>query len=127
MIILNLIVSAKEEIDDIVNSILKSKFALDVVVGDAINSYHLDSLGIKVHSVVYNIQFATKSLLFEEIEASIKKEFPGTDFYIYANPIVHINAPFYDNIKNQVTGVNFTDKEKEEIIFAKQNVKLKRI
>lgn len=79
MIILT-IVSAKEEIDDIVNSILKSKFALDVVVGDAINSYHLDSLGIKVHSVVYTIQFATKSLLFEEIEASIKKEFPGYRF-----------------------------------------------
>lgn len=120
MIILNLIVFAKEDIDDIVNSILKNKFALHISVGNAIDSYHLDSLGIKMHSVVYTIQFATKSLLFEEIEASLKKEFPGTTFYIFANPIVYINAPFYDNIKNRVTGVSFTDKEKEEIIFTKQ-------
>lgn len=120
MIILNLIVFTKEEIHDIVNSILKNKFALHVGVGDAIDSYHLSSLGIKRHSVVYTIQFATKSLLFEEIEASLKKEFPGTNFYIFANPIVHINAPFYDHIKNRVTGVNFTNKEKDEIIFTKQ-------
>ncbi|MGZ8538343.1 MAG: hypothetical protein ACXWV9_08790 [Flavisolibacter sp.] len=123
MIILNLIVSAKEEIDDIVNSILKNKFALDVVVGDAIDSYHFNSLGVKMHSVVYTIQFATKSLLFEEIEASLKNEFPGTNFYIFANPIVHINAPFYDKIKDRVTGVNFTDKEKEETKFTKQCTK----
>ena len=113
MIILNLIVSAKEKIDDIVNSILKNKFALDVVVGEAIDSYHLNSLGVKMHSVVYTIQFATKSLLFGEIEASLNKQFPDTNFCIFANPIVYINAPFYDNIKNLVTGVNFRDKEKE--------------
>lgn len=120
MIILNVIISAKEQIDAIVNSVLKNKFALHVVVGGGVDSYLLTPLGIKMHSVVYTIQFATKSLLFEQIEASLKKEFPGTDFYLFANPIVHINAPFYDNIKNRVTGVSFTDKEKEEIIFTKQ-------
>ena len=116
MIILNLIVSAKEQIDAIVNCLLKNKFALHVVVGDAIDSYPLNSSGIKMHSVVYTIQFATKSLLFSEIEASLKKEFPDIDFYSYAAPIVHINTAFYDKIKNRVTGLNFLDKEKEEII-----------
>ncbi len=106
MITLNLVIFEKENIDDIVNSILKNKFALQLMVGDALDSYHLDPLGIKIHSVSYTIQFATKSLLFEEIEASLKKEFPGTNFYIFANPIIHMNEPFYNSIKNLVTGVD---------------------
>lgn len=111
MIVFNLIVYSKDQIDEIVSSILKNKFALQVVVIDALDSYHLDSQNQKTHSQVYNIQFVTKSLLFKEIEATLDKEFPGTNFQLFANLILHINAPLYDNILNRVTGVSTKNKD----------------
>lgn len=111
MIVFNLIVFSKDQIDDIVNCILNNKFALQVVVIDGLDSYHLDSQNLKIHSPVYNIQFVTKSLLFKEIESTLNNEFPGTNFQLFANLILHINAPLYDNIINLVTGVSTKDKD----------------
>ena len=113
MIMFNLIISNKEKADAVVDSILKNRFALNVVVGHAVDSYHLNPAHIKVHAEVYTIRFATKSVLFNEIEASLKNEFPDVDFYMMANPIVHITAHFYDKIKNDVTGLNLFEKEAE--------------
>lgn len=113
MIILNLIVSSKEQIDAIVNSILKNNFAIHVVVGNALDSYHLNSSCIKEHAVAYPIQFVTKSMLFSEIEASLKKEFPQTYFYIGATPIAHIAINLHDKIKKRVIGLNLIEKETE--------------
>lgn len=107
-------VSNREQTDAVVNTILKNRFALNVVVGQAVDFYHLNSSDIKVHSLVYPIQFLTKSLLFDEIEASLKKEFPDMDFYTYATPIVHIAKHFHDEIKNRVTGLILFDKEEIE-------------
>ena len=116
MIILNLIIPAKEQVDAVVDSILKNKFALKVVVGHAMNSFHLNASHMKVHAEVYTIRFATKSSLFNEIEASLKKEFPNVDLYMMANPIVHISTHMHDQIKNDVTGLNFNADEKEKIV-----------
>jgi uncharacterized protein involved in tolerance to divalent cations len=113
MIIFNLIIATKEKADAVVDSILKNRFALNVVVGHAVDSYHLNSSHIKVHAEVYTIRFATKSVLFSEIEARLKKEFPDVDFYMMAYPIVHITAHFYDRIKNDVIGSNLIEVETE--------------
>ncbi len=106
-------VSNKEEADAVVNTILKNRFAINVVVGHAVDSYHLNSSDIKVHAEVYTIRFATKSLLFTEIEASLRKDFPDIGFHIYATPIVHIATPIYNEIKSKVTGSNLIEEETE--------------
>ena len=63
--------------------------------------------------MTYPIQFVTKSMLFSEIETTLRNEFPGIDFHIYATPVVHIARHSYDEIKNRVTGLNLI-KEKIE-------------
>ncbi len=66
-----------------------------------------------MHTEVYVIQFVTKSMLFNEIEASLKKEFPQTDFYICATPVVHMAINLYDKIKKRVIGINSMEEEPE--------------
>ena len=48
-------------------------------------------------------------MLFNEIEASLKKEFSQIDFYIIATPIVHIAINLHDKIKKKVIGMNKTE------------------
>ena len=106
MIIFNLIIPNKEQADAVVDSILKNRFAINVLVDCGVNSYHVNSSNVKVIAEVYTIRFASKSLLFKEIEESLKSEFPDVDFFMMANPIVHISAQFYNKIKSDVTGIN---------------------
>lgn len=106
MIIFNLIIPNKEQADAVVDSILKNRFAISVLVDCCVNSYHVNSSNVKVITQVYTIRFASKSLLFKEIEESLKSEFPDVDFFMMANPIVHISAQFYNKIKSDVTGIN---------------------
>ena len=113
MIIIKLLVAGKEQGDAVANIILKNKFTLDVF-GNALDSYHLNSSHIKVHTEVYFIQFVTKSMLFGEIEECLKKEFPGMDFYICATPIVHMAIALHHKIKNRVTGLSLTEEETED-------------
>ncbi|MBY0477700.1 MAG: hypothetical protein K2Q24_08625 [Chitinophagaceae bacterium] len=113
MIIVKLVVAGKEQGDAVANIILKNKFTLDVF-GNALDSYHLNSSQIKVHTEVYFIQFVTKSMLFDEIEESLKKEFPGMDFYICATPIVHMAITLHHKIKKRVTGLSLTEEETED-------------
>ena len=111
MIIFNLSVSGTEQIDAIINSILKNKFALHVVAGNTVNSYHLNSFCIKVPVLTYPIQFVTKSLLFSEIETTLRNDFPGINFHMYATPVVHIAGHSYDEIKTKVTGLNLIEEK----------------
>ena len=113
MIIVKLLVGDKELGDVVANSILKNKFTLNVF-GSSFDSYHLGSVNVKEHSEVYVIQFVTKSLLFNEIEASLKKEFPKTDFYICATPIVHMAINLHDKIRKRVIGANLIKEEAED-------------
>ncbi len=106
MIIFNLSVSSTAQIDAIINSILKNRFAIHVVVGNTVNYYHLNSFCIKVHALSYPIQFVTKSLLFSEIETTLRNEFPDVDFHMYATPVIHIAGHSYDEIRTTVTGLN---------------------
>lgn len=112
MIIIKLVVAGKEQGDAVANIILKNKFTLDVF-GSALDSYHLNSSQIKVHTEVYFIQFVTKSMLFNEIEETLKKEFPGMNFYICATPIVHMAINLHDKIKKRVIGINIVEEETE--------------
>ncbi|MBX9785558.1 MAG: hypothetical protein K2X48_19930 [Chitinophagaceae bacterium] len=113
MIILNLIIADKEQVDAVVSSILKNKFSLNVAVGSALDLFYLNDLPVKTHSLAYPIHFVTKSILFGKIEEAIKKEFPALVFFIYAAPTVHINTIFYDEIKKNVTGISLIDEETE--------------
>ncbi len=110
MIIVKLLVDDKEQGDAVANSILKNKFTLNVF-GSSFDSYHLSSINVKEHSEGYVIQFVTKSLLFNEIEASLKKEFPQTEFYICATPIVHMAINLHDKIKERVIGIKLMEDE----------------
>ena len=91
-------------------SILKNKFTLNVF-SSSFDSYHLNSVSAIEHTKVYVIQFVTKSLLFNEIEESLKKEFPQTDFYICATPIVHMAIKLHDKIKQEVIGIKLMENE----------------
>lgn len=113
MIIIKLLVGNKEQGDAVANSILKNKFTLNVF-GSSFDSYHLNSLSVKEHSAVYVIQFVTKSLLFNEIELSLKKEFPQTDFYVCATPIVHMAINLHDKIKERVIGIKLMENESND-------------
>ena len=112
MVIVKLAVGNKEEGDVVVNSLLKNKFTLNVFAS-AFDSYHLNSANTTVHTQVYVIQFLTKSLLYSEIEASLKKEFPQTDFYMCATPIVHIAVNLHEKIKNRVIKIHEIDEDAE--------------
>ncbi len=113
MVIVNLLVGDKEQGDDVANSILKNKFALNVF-SSSFDSYHLSSVNVKEHSQVFVIQFVTKSLLLNEIEESLKKEFPQTDFHICATPVVHMAINLYDKIRKRVIGVSLIKEETED-------------
>ncbi len=113
MIIIKLLVFNKEEADAVSNSVLKNKFALNVF-GSDFDSCHLSSAQTAIHSKVYVIQFVTKSMLFSKIEESLKNEFPQTDFYIVATPIVHIAINLHDKIKKRVIGFSLIDIETED-------------
>lgn len=113
MIIVKLLVGDKEQGDAVANSILKNKFTLNVF-GSFFDSYHLNSVNSIEHTKVYVIQFVTKSLLFNEIEESLKKEFPQTDFYICATPIVHMAINLHNKIKERVIGIKLMEKESND-------------
>ena len=112
MIIVKLLVSGKEQGSLVADSILKNKFTLNVF-GSCFDSFHLSSSNTKEQTEVYVIQFVTKSLLFNEIEETLKNEFPKTDFYICATPIVHMAVNLHDKIRERVIGANLIKEQTE--------------
>ena len=112
MIIVKLLVASKEQGNLVATSILKDKFTLNVF-GSSFDSFHLTSSNTKEQTEVYVIQFVTKSLLFNEIEESLKKEFPQTDFYICATPVVHMAINLHDKIRERVIGATLSKEETE--------------
>lgn len=110
MIIVNLLVANKVQGDAVTDVVLKNKFSLNVF-GNDYDSYHMNSGGIIVHTKTYVIQFVTKSMLFSEIEASLRGEFPETDFYICATPIVHMVINLHDKIKQRVIGLKLIEEK----------------
>ncbi len=113
MIIVKLLVGDKKLGDTVANCILKNKFTLNVF-GSGFDSYHINSSHTKQHTEVYVIQFVTKSILFNEIEGSLKKEFPQTDFSICATPLVHIAFNLHDKISKKVIGTSMVKEESED-------------
>ncbi|MBK8610039.1 MAG: hypothetical protein IPL84_08825 [Chitinophagaceae bacterium] len=95
------------------DTILKNKFTLNVF-GSVFDSYHINASLTKEHTEVYVIQFITKSMLFNEIEESLKNEFPQTDFSICATPLVHIAFNLHDKISKRVNGTNLVKEETED-------------
>lgn len=114
MVLLNLITSNKEQLDLIIGIILTHKFATSVIVGSPEQAFYLSPEGIQEQSLVYRLQFATKSLLFSEIENLLAKEFPNKEFYMYATPIVQTTNRFFDRLKNSVKALNIFPGKKLE-------------
>ncbi len=114
MVLLNLITSNKEQLDAIISIILTHKFATNVIVGIPEQASYLNSEGIQEQTAVYKLQFATKSLLFSEIEGLLAKEFPNKEFYMYATPIVQTTNRFFDRLKNSVKALNIFPGKKSE-------------
>lgn len=114
MVLLNLITSNKEQLEAIVAIILTHKFATSVIVGNPDQAFYLNPEGVIEYSAAYKLQFATKSLLFSEIEALLAKEFPNKEFYMYATPIVQTTNRFFDRLKNSVKALNILSKKKIE-------------
>lgn len=80
MILLNLLTSNQEQIDKIIHLLLKNKFATTVILGNPEKAYSIGAENEVEHSTVYKLQFATKSLLFSEIEASWPGNFRTRNF-----------------------------------------------
>lgn len=114
MVLLNLITSNKEQLDAIVSIILTQKFATSVIAGNIEQAFYLNPEGIQEQTAVYKLQFATKSLLFSEIEGLLAKEFPNKEFYMYATPIVQTTNRFFDRLKNSVKALNIFPGKKLE-------------
>jgi len=114
MILLNLITSNKEQLDPIIKLILNHKFATNVIVGNPEQAFFLNSESVVEQTVTYKLQFATKSLLFSEIETLLAKEFPNKEFYLYATPIVQTTTRLFDRLKNSVKALNMLNKKKIE-------------
>jgi hypothetical protein len=110
MIIVKLLVAGKVQGDAVANSVLKNKFTLNVF-GSSFDSFHVTTSNTTEQTAVYVIQFVTKSMLFNEIEESLKKEFPQTNFYICATPVVHMAINLHDKIKKRVVGLHLTVNE----------------
>jgi hypothetical protein len=111
MIIINLAVYQKEQTKDVVSKALKNKWALNVFVSNAVDFYFMDESTIKNHSGTYIVQFATNSILFSEIESTLKKELPDMEFVIYSTPAVYVDTVYYEKIRNGVTGLALLQKE----------------
>lgn len=111
MIVVKLLISDKMQGDAVASSLLQNKFTLNVF-RSSFDSYHLGPSNIKLTQVDV-IQFVTKSMLFSEIEASLKKDFFQIDFYMIATPIVHIAINLHDKIKKRVIGMNLHDDKTE--------------
>jgi hypothetical protein len=114
MVLLNLITSNKEQIDIIINLILKNNYATNVIVGNPEQAFYTSPEDTIEQTVTYKLQFATKSLLFSEFETLLAKEFPNKEFYIYATPIVQTTTRFFDRLKNSVKALNMLSKKKIE-------------
>ena len=84
--------------------LLQAKYAVQVVLAKPSNLFELDSAGAEVCTDINKLQFVTKSILFNEIDENLKKEFPQADFCMYAAPAIHINSPYYDMVRSTVPG-----------------------
>jgi hypothetical protein len=104
MIILNLIVSGKEEGEAMTRYLLKTKYAVQVILGNPSTLIEIDASGAEVCTDINNILLATKSVLFNELNENLKKEFPQANFCMYAAPAIHISTPLYDRIRSTVPG-----------------------
>ena len=112
MILINLITYEAEHVDAIVSTLLKNKYATTITSENPKQAYYLNIENGVENSTIYQLQFATKALLFNEIEASLTKEFPHKEFYIYATPIVQTTTRFFDRIKNSVKALNVLTKKR---------------
>jgi phosphoglycerol transferase MdoB-like AlkP superfamily enzyme len=113
MIIVKLLVADKEQASVVASSILKNKFTL-TVFSSSFDSFHVTSSNTIEQTAVYVIQFVTKSMLFTEMEESLKKEFPQTEFYICATPIVHMAINLHNKVRERVIGPNLIKESPEE-------------
>lgn len=113
MIIVKLLVADKEQGSVVASSILKNKFTLNVF-SSSFDSFHVTSSNTIEQTAVYVIQFVTKSLLFNEIEKCLKKEFPQTEFYICATPIVHMAVNLHNKVRERVIGPTLIKEATEE-------------
>lgn len=104
MIILNLIVPGKEQAEAMSSFLLKAKYAVQVVLTKPSTLIKSDASGTEVCTDITILQFISKSVLFNEIDESLKKEFPQVDFCMYAAPAIHINSPYYDLVRSTVPG-----------------------
>lgn len=112
MILLNLIISNKEQLDAITDIILRHKFATSVIVGNPEHVFFLNPEGEREQTIVYKLQFATKTLLFNEIETLLAGEFPNKEFYMYATPIVQTTTRFFDRLRNSLKALSILPAKK---------------
>ncbi len=115
MVIVNILVEDKEQGDSVAMIILKSKFTLNVF-GNVFDSFRLNATGVPEKTSVYVIQFLTKSMLYNDIESTLAKEFPHVSFSICATPIVHISINLHNMIREKVSGIEIIHNSNTPIV-----------
>ena len=104
MIILTVIVPEKEQAEIMSRYLLKAKYAVQVVLTKTSSRIELDASGAEVCIDVITLQFVTKGVLFNELDESLKNEFPHVDFCMYAAPAIYVNSPYYELVRSTIPG-----------------------
>ena len=99
-----MIVSGNEQAEAMTRYLLQAKYAVQVVLAKPSKLFELDAAGAEVCKEINSLQFATKSVLFNEIDENLKKEFPQADFCMYAAPAIHLSIDFYEKVRSTVPG-----------------------
>lgn len=99
MIIVNIIQSDENKALEISDFLLSNQYALHTHID--INKIYQD--GKMLNTI--RLFFITKSLLFDLIDAEVRKKFYSNDLVIYASPVVHLGKEFGELVRLNLKAV----------------------
>lgn len=98
MILLNIITKKEEEIEKLIQHVLKNQFTKSVQLDHEI-FFNLNDSGEIVEIKTPKISFLTKALLYKEIEDSIFKIIHHEEIIIYAIPVGQMNEQYGNELR----------------------------
>ncbi|MBL7896319.1 MAG: hypothetical protein JNK50_13565 [Bacteroidia bacterium] len=98
MILLNIITKKEEEIEKLIEHVLKNKFTKSVQLDHEI-FFNLDETGKIIEIKTPKISFITKALLYKEIEDSVFGIIHHEEIIIYAIPVGSMNEQYGNELR----------------------------
>lgn len=88
---LTIITDTLGQAKEIVQILLKEKFALEVNIVDNCMDYKMDKKGNIIEKSIVTLICTTKSLLFPTIDNLLKEKYPDNMPVLYSLPIIHMD------------------------------------